>query len=117
MNLLASMENISTFRIDDIENGGVDSNCHNQGIGTALFFHFLTYVKDNCGEDTLVYRTGITHQPNDSIEIQDRRIRFWNKLGLPDKHKHTVGDCLAAMKSNDIDVDLNEHTKPVLTHK
>ncbi|WP_025565916.1 N-acetyltransferase [Psychromonas sp. SP041] len=96
------------FHIEDIWGGGEKTDYHRKGIGTAMMYYFLTYLKNEYGQATVITRTEIHDDDGDTEYAKNGRRSFWNKFSLYRSSSSTVGHCLTTMLSKKIVV--NEST-------
>lgn len=91
--------------IQDIWSGGVKTNDHRKGIGTALVYYFLDFLVSEYSPDLVVKRTRIYDEDGDSEDVCKKRLSFWDKFGLCKLDTSTAGKCLAEMAKNNVIVD------------
>lgn len=98
------------FHIEDIWGGGEKTDYHRKGIGTAMMYYLLSYLNDEYGQETVISRTGIHDDLDDTELAKSRRRAFWDKFSLHTSSASTVGHSLATMLSKEIKVDESKFT-------
>ena len=98
------------FHIEDIWGGGEkDIKYHRKGVGTAMMYYFLSYIKSEYGEKTVITRTEIHDDSADTKPAKISRRSFWDKFSLHTSCSSTVGCSLASMLTNKIEVDKSKY--------